>query len=48
MDPDTCTCGYTEDEHGHDPSHPELTRCNVEGCDCQAFESSGDPKLVIE
>lgn len=37
----TCTCGDVLDEHGGDPDYPGSTSCNVEGCECLAFESDG-------
>ena len=42
----TCVCGDVEDEHGGDPEYPGSTACNVEDCECVAFEESedqGDP-----
>jgi hypothetical protein len=41
----TCTCGHNRvDEHGNDPHYPGSTACNVEGCDCIAFEWDGNPE----
>lgn len=37
---DGCTCGHVRDEHGGDPKHPSSTKCNIEGCDCLAFEAN--------
>ena len=37
-----CTCGHVQDEHGHDPKYPGSTACNIEGCDCCAYEWDGD------
>ena len=34
----TCTCGHVEDEHGGRPEFPGSTACNVQACDCIAFE----------
>lgn len=34
-----CTCGHDEEEHGGDPNYPGSTACNVENCDCIAFEA---------
>jgi hypothetical protein len=34
----TCTCGHAPEEHGHDPAYPGSTACQVEGCDCVAYE----------
>lgn len=36
---DTCVCGDVLDEHGQDPDYPGSTSCNVEECDCVAFEA---------
>ncbi len=38
----TCCCGHVEDEHGDDPAYPGSTTCNVEDCDCAAFEEDPD------
>lgn len=35
-----CTCGHAEEEHGHDPKYPGSTACQVEECDCIAFEGA--------
>lgn len=38
----TCYCGDDEDDeddHGHDPDFPGSTACNVDGCECIAFEA---------
>ena len=40
----TCTCGDDEGEHGNDPEYQGSTACNVEGCDCIAFESEAGPR----
>lgn len=29
---DTCTCGYSPEEHGRDPKHPSFTGCVESGC----------------
>ena len=34
-----CACGHVGEEHGHDPKYPGSTACNVEGCDCVAFDA---------
>jgi len=34
-----CHCGHTVEEHGHDPQHPGSTSCQIDGCDCIAFEA---------
>jgi hypothetical protein len=44
----TCTCGDVEDEHGGDPEHPGSTACNVDGCDCIAFEAAEDEEVPDE
>ncbi len=38
-----CTCGHVDDEHGddehgEDPDYPGYTACNVDDCDCIAYE----------
>lgn len=38
----TCTCGHADDEHGGDPIFPGSTACNVEGCDCIAYEEGDE------
>ena len=38
-----CYCGHNEeDEHGGDDEYPGSTACNVDGCDCIAFEQDAD------
>jgi hypothetical protein len=38
-----CVCGHArEDEHGNDPKYPGSSACNVEGCDCIAYEWNGE------
>lgn len=47
-----CTCGHSEEEHGHDPKYPGSTACRYhdltdkvsgdEGCDCIAYEGEDD------
>jgi hypothetical protein len=38
-----CTCGHAPEEHGGDPKHPGSTACQIEGCDCIAYdEEEGD------
>jgi hypothetical protein len=41
IDDDTaeCTCGHVKDEHGGDEEYPGSTACNVDECDCTAFEA---------
>jgi hypothetical protein len=39
-----CTCGHSEEEHGHDPKYPGSTACTEKDCDCIAFEE--DPEDV--
>jgi hypothetical protein len=34
----TCNCGHALEEHGGDPAFPGATNCNVEECDCFAYE----------
>jgi len=34
-----CTCGHSEEEHGHDPEYPGSTSCTETDCDCISFES---------
>jgi hypothetical protein len=41
-DTETCTCGDVLDEHGGDAKYPGSTKCNVEGCECVAFEAAGE------
>lgn len=38
----TCTCTHVEDEHGHDPEYPGSMACDIEGCDCIAFDWDGE------
>lgn len=38
----TCMCGDVEDEHGGSKEYPGSTACNVDGCECVAFEWNGD------
>lgn len=33
-----CCCGHVLDEHGGDDEYPGSMACNVEGCDCCAYE----------
>jgi hypothetical protein len=35
-----CTCGHTLEEHGGDPDVPGSTACNIEECECAAFEEA--------
>jgi len=46
----SCTCGHSEEEHGHDPDYPGSTSCHGvvdngdgkdEPCECVAFEDDG-------
>ncbi len=39
---DTCTCGHSIEEHGHDPQYPGSTACTAERCDCIAYEADLD------
>jgi hypothetical protein len=39
---DPCVCGHVRDEHGHDPKYPGSTSCNIDGCDCDAFEQADE------
>jgi hypothetical protein len=34
-----CTCGDDEDDHGNDDEYPGSTACNVDDCECIAFEA---------
>lgn len=34
-----CVCGHAPEEHGDDPKYPGSTACQVEGCDCIAYEA---------
>lgn len=35
-----CTCGHSEEEHGHDRNHPGSTACTE--CSCVAYEENAD------
>ena len=35
-----CTCGHAEEEHGHDPQYPGSTACQMEDCECIAWEDN--------
>jgi hypothetical protein len=37
-----CTCGHAADEHGGSKTFPASTACNVDGCDCCAYEPDED------
>jgi hypothetical protein len=37
-----CICGHSIEEHGHDPKYPGSTACQVEGCECFAWEPGDD------
>lgn len=37
-----CYCGHADDEHGGDPELTGSTACNVENCDCIAYEEEED------
>ena len=37
-DTDVCSCDHVRDEHGHDQEFPGSTACNVDDCECVAFE----------
>lgn len=38
-----CVCGHSKsNEHGNDPKYPGSTACNVEDCDCVAYEWDGE------
>lgn len=48
-----CTCGHSEDDHGHDPKFPGSTQCRagstdpekdamLDDCECICFEWDGD------
>lgn len=40
-----CHCGHEEDEHfaaGEDKKFPGSTRCDVDGCDCIAYEENDE------
>lgn len=34
----SCACGHVLDEHGGDPNYRAATGCNINGCDCIAFD----------
>jgi len=34
-----CNCGHAIEEHGHDPKYPGSTACQIEECDCIAYEA---------
>lgn len=38
----TCQCGHAPEEHGGDPNYPGSTACQVEGCDCIAYEAAAE------
>jgi hypothetical protein len=38
-EPKACVCGHAEEEHGYDPKYPGSTACQVEDCDCIAYEA---------
>lgn len=40
MTEELCTCGDMKDEHGGDPEFPGSTACNIDTCDCVAFEEA--------
>lgn len=42
MEDEVCTCGHVYDEHGGDLKYPGSTKCNVNECDCTAFEAVDD------
>lgn len=35
-----CTCGHSEEEHGHDPKYPGSTACTE--CECIAYDEEGE------
>ena len=39
---ENCHCGHVVDEHGGDPDYPGSTACNIEDCECIAFEENPD------
>lgn len=39
---DSCMCGDSRDDHGHDPKHQGSTACRCDGCPCFAFELNED------
>lgn len=41
-----CTCGHSEEEHGHDPKFPGSTACHADDCDCIAYEEGDDDENV--
>lgn len=38
-----CECGHVDDEHGGNPEYPGSMACNVDNCDCIAYEPSSTP-----
>jgi len=34
----TCYCGHSKEEHVGTKRHPGSTACQVNGCDCIAYE----------
>ena len=40
MRSNTCMCGHSKEEHGHDPRHPASTSCTE--CTCIAYEADED------
>jgi hypothetical protein len=49
---ETCACGHVKDEHGQDKDFPGSMACNVDDCDCIAYEhepeESGAPRAERE
>lgn len=41
-----CTCGHSEEEHGHDPKYLSSTACSEKKCDCVAFEDDEEGSEV--
>lgn len=40
---ETCTCGHSQEEHGHDPKYPGSTACQeCEDPECIAYEAAED------
>lgn len=35
---DICYCGHCRDDHGHDPKYPGSMACQMDDCDCIAFD----------
>lgn len=38
----SCVCGHAIEEHGHDPKYPGSTACQIDECDCIAYEEGDD------